>query len=89
MHLPIIDGHAVFPDFRIEYEDERGDLDRVDVEIANDNYRDHHIWVSKVCRRIPGLCRGADIVPALGSQRKRRWAEAASPKKEARCCCCD
>jgi hypothetical protein len=43
MHLPIIDGHAVFPDFRIEYEDERGDIGRVDVEVASDNYHDHHI----------------------------------------------
>ena len=43
MYLPVIDGHAVFPDFRIEYEDERGDIGRVDVEVASDNYHDHHI----------------------------------------------
>jgi hypothetical protein len=43
MHLPVINGHAVFPDFRIEYEDDRGDIGRVDVEVASDNYHDHHI----------------------------------------------
>lgn len=42
-HLPIIDGHAVFPDFRIEYEDDRGELARVEVEVASDTYHDHHI----------------------------------------------
>jgi len=42
-HLPIIDGHAVFADFRIEYEDDRGGIGRVDVEVASDNYHDHHI----------------------------------------------
>jgi hypothetical protein len=63
-HLPIIDGHAVFPDFRIEYEDERGDIGRVDVEVASDNYHDHHI-ATKVAAgfRIYG---GEDIVRRFG-----------------------
>ena len=43
VHLPIVDGHVVFPDFRIEYEDERGEPGRVDVEVATGNYRGHHI----------------------------------------------
>jgi hypothetical protein len=45
LHLPVIDGHAVFPDFRVEYEDERGDRGRVDVEVATDNYRGQHVTV--------------------------------------------
>jgi hypothetical protein len=45
LHLLIIDGHAVFPDFRIEYEDERGAPGRVDVEVATGNYRGHHVTV--------------------------------------------
>jgi hypothetical protein len=45
VHLPIIDGHVVFPDFRIEYEDERGEPGRVDVEVATDNYRGRHMTV--------------------------------------------
>jgi len=43
VQLPVIEGHAVFPDFRIEYEDGRGDIGRVDVEVASDHYHDHHI----------------------------------------------
>jgi hypothetical protein len=63
-HLPIIDGHAVFPDFRIEYEDERADIGRVDVEVASDNYHDHHI-ATKVAAgfRVYG---GEDIVRRFG-----------------------
>src|SRR5262249_38433650 len=33
VQLPVIDGHTVFPDVRIEYEDERGEPGRVDVEV--------------------------------------------------------
>lgn len=43
LHLPVVDGHVVFPDFRIECEDERGDLARVDVEVATENYRGSHL----------------------------------------------
>src|SRR5207249_3230319 len=37
LHLPVIDGHAIFPDFRMEYENERGDPSRVDIEVATGN----------------------------------------------------
>jgi len=64
MHLPIIDGHAVFPDFRIEYEDERGELGRVDVEVASDNYRGHHIATKASAGfQVYG---GADVVRRFG-----------------------
>lgn len=43
LQLPVIDGHVVFPDFRVEYEDERGDVGRVDIEVATDDYRGKHI----------------------------------------------
>jgi hypothetical protein len=43
LHLSVIDGHTVFPDFRIEYEDERGERGRVDVEVATGNYRGNHV----------------------------------------------
>jgi hypothetical protein len=43
VQLPVIEGHVVFPDVRIEYEDERGEPGRVDVEVATGNYRDEHI----------------------------------------------
>jgi hypothetical protein len=43
VQLPIIDGHAVFPDVRIEYEDDRGERGRADVEVATGNYRDAHL----------------------------------------------
>jgi hypothetical protein len=43
VQLPIIDGRVVFPDVRIEYEDERGEPGRVDVEVATGNYRGEHI----------------------------------------------
>lgn len=45
LHLAIIEGHVVFPDFRIEYEDERGAPGRVDVEVATGDYRGDHITV--------------------------------------------
>jgi hypothetical protein len=45
LHLPVIDGHTVFPDFRIEYEDERGERGRIDVEVATENYRGQHVTV--------------------------------------------
>jgi hypothetical protein len=64
MHLPIIDGHAVFPDFRIEYEDERGDIGRVDVEVASDNYHDHHI-ATKVSAGFQ-VYGGSDVVRRFG-----------------------
>ncbi len=64
MHLPIIDGHAVFPDFRIEYEDERGDVGRVDIEVASDNYRGHHIATKASAGfHVYG---GADVVRRFG-----------------------
>ena len=43
LHLPMVDGHVAFPDFRLECEDERGDLARVDVEVATENYRGKHL----------------------------------------------
>ena len=43
LHLPVRDGHVVFPDFRIEYENERGEPARVDVEVATGNYRESQI----------------------------------------------
>jgi hypothetical protein len=43
VQLPVVDGHVVFPDVRIEYEDERGEPGRVDVEVATGNYRGEHI----------------------------------------------
>jgi hypothetical protein len=64
MYLPIIDGHAVFPDFRIEYEGERGDIGRVDVEVASDNYHDHHV-ATKVSAGFQ-VYGGADVVRRFG-----------------------
>lgn len=43
LHLPVIDGHVVFPDFRIECENERGEPSRADIEVATGNYRGKHI----------------------------------------------
>jgi hypothetical protein len=43
LHLPIVDGHVVFPDVRLEYEDERGELSRVDIEVATGNYRPEQV----------------------------------------------
>jgi hypothetical protein len=43
LQLPVIDGHVVFPDFRLEYEDERGEVSRADIEVATDDYRGKHI----------------------------------------------
>jgi hypothetical protein len=45
LHLPVIDGHVVFPDFRVEYENDRGEPARVDVEVATGNYREQHLAV--------------------------------------------
>ena len=45
LHLPVINGHTVFPDVRIEYEDDRGDRGRIDVEVATGNYRGQHVTV--------------------------------------------
>jgi hypothetical protein len=41
--LPIVQGKVVFPDVRVEYQDERGDLGRVDIEVATGNYRERQI----------------------------------------------
>ena len=43
LRLPVVDGHVVFPDFRIEEENERGERSGVDVEVATGNYREKHI----------------------------------------------
>jgi len=43
LQLPVIDGHVVFPDFRVEYEDERGEVGRADIEVATDDYRGKHM----------------------------------------------
>jgi hypothetical protein len=43
LHLPIVAGHVMIPDFRIEYETERGELSRADIEVATANYRGHHL----------------------------------------------
>jgi hypothetical protein len=43
LHLHVVDGHVMFPDFRVEYENEQGDLGRVDVEVATGNYRESHL----------------------------------------------
>lgn len=43
IQLPVVDGHVVFPDFRIEYENDRGEIARVDVEVATGNYREQHL----------------------------------------------
>ena len=43
LHLPVVDGHVMFPDFRVEYEDDRGELARSDVEVATGNYREQHL----------------------------------------------
>jgi hypothetical protein len=42
LHLHIVDGHVMFPDFRVEYENEQGELGRVDIEVATGNYREAH-----------------------------------------------
>lgn len=43
LELPIVEGQVLFPDLRIEYEDERGGSCRVDIEVATGNYREHHL----------------------------------------------
>ena len=43
VHLPVVNGRVVFPDFRIECENERGEAARVDVEVATGNYREGQI----------------------------------------------
>src|SRR5262249_14999148 len=43
LHLPVVEGHVTFPDFRVEYEDDRGEPGRVDVEVATGNYREQHL----------------------------------------------
>jgi len=41
--LKVVEGHLVLPDLRIEYEDERGEAQSVDLELATRNYRSAHI----------------------------------------------
>lgn len=43
LELPVIDGQVLFPDLRLEYEDERGVGSRVDIEVATGNYRGKHL----------------------------------------------
>jgi hypothetical protein len=38
-HLPVVNGKVQLPDFRIEYENAQGELDRVDAELATRHYR--------------------------------------------------
>jgi len=38
-HLLVVDGRVQIPDLRIEYENARGELDRIDVELATRHYR--------------------------------------------------
>jgi hypothetical protein len=41
--LPIVDGHIVLPDLRVEYETRDGEERHVDLELATRNYRAAHI----------------------------------------------
>src|SRR5262249_38444579 len=41
--LPVVDGHMVFPDVRVEYEDRHGELQRLDFELPTENSRPSHI----------------------------------------------
>lgn len=41
--LPVVDGHIVLPDLRVEYETRDGDERHVDLEVATRNYRAAHI----------------------------------------------
>jgi DNA-binding PadR family transcriptional regulator len=41
--LPVVDGHIVLPDLRVEYETRDGDERHVDLELATRNYRAAHI----------------------------------------------
>jgi hypothetical protein len=42
-NLPVVNGHIVLPDLRIEYETRDGDERHVDLELATRNYRAAHI----------------------------------------------
>jgi hypothetical protein len=39
LSLPLVRGHVMLPDLRIEYEDDQGERSRVDIEVATANYR--------------------------------------------------
>lgn len=41
--LPVVDGHIVLPDMRLEYETPDGDEKHIDLELATRNYRAAHI----------------------------------------------
>lgn len=41
--LKVVDGHIVLPDLRLEYENEQGELSKVDLELATRNYRAAHM----------------------------------------------
>jgi hypothetical protein len=41
--LPVVEGHVVFPDLRVEYEMPDGELRHIDLELATRNYRAAHI----------------------------------------------
>lgn len=43
LSLPVVNGHVMVPDFRIEYENEEGERGRVDIEVATTNYRSAHL----------------------------------------------
>jgi hypothetical protein len=43
LSLPVVGGHVMLPDFRIEYEGEQGERGRVDIEVATGNYRQAHM----------------------------------------------
>ena len=41
--LPVVDGHIIFPDMRLEYETPEGEERHIDLELATRNYRGGHI----------------------------------------------
>lgn len=41
--LAIVEGKVVFPDLRIEYETQGQELDKVDLELASDHYKDSEV----------------------------------------------
>ena len=41
--LKVVDGHIALPDLRIEYENDQGELSKVDLELATRNYRAAHM----------------------------------------------
>jgi hypothetical protein len=43
LNLQVVDGRVMLPDLRVEYEDERGAVGRVDLEVATGNYRGAHL----------------------------------------------